>query len=220
MILNTIFLFVLLIIVLYIYDRNITVLDNINLESFKQLLDTIFIYIDKLLNNNQEGFYNQNIEIQKKVEEIIPEAKCLKTLFKKLDEEIQNTETTHIQYHIGKQVRSEYYSKHIYNQILAVVNDDMPHHQMTYLLDIQNKVLKIIHDFIFTTCGSQIPQNLQDLETQFKNCFNDINKKLTKINNDKFIYKGEQLNNNNGFIFSDGSSPVPKNSFYDNLNYY
>lgn len=220
MLINTIFLFIIIITILYIYDRNISVLDNINLESVKKLLDTIFLHIDKLLNTNQEGFYNQNIEIQKKVEELVPESRCLNNLFKKLDEEIQNTSTNHTHYHIGKQVRSEYYAKNIYNQILEVVNDDMPHHQMTYLLDMQNKILKIIHDFIFTTCGSQIPQKLQDLENEFKKCFNDINKKLIEKNNETFIYKGEQLNNTSGFIFSDGSSPVPKNSFYDNLNYY
>lgn len=220
MLLNTFFLLILIIIILYIYDRNIYILDNINLDSIRLFLSNIFIHIDNLLNNNQEGFYNQNIENEKKVEQLIPEAKCLKSLFKKLDSEIKNTKTTYIQYHINKQVRAEYYSKHIYTQILAVINDDMPHHQMTYLLDMQNKILKIIHDFIFTTSGSQIPTHLQDLEIQFKHCFNTINKILTKQNNEKFIYKSETLNNKTGFIFSNGSSPVPKNSFYDNLNYY
>ena len=220
MILNTIVLIILIIIILYIYDRNLTILNNINIDTLNRLLDTIFIKFDKLLNNANEGFNTQNIEIKKKVEKLIPESKCLNSLFNKLNEEILNTETKHTQYHIGKQVRADYYSKKIYNQIFAVINDDMPHHQMTYLLDVQHKILKIIHDFIFTTYGSQIPQHLQHLESKFKNCFIDINKKLTKTNNEKFIYKGKLLNNNSGFIFSDGSSPVPKNTFYDNLNYY
>jgi hypothetical protein len=221
MIYKTIFLLLTIILILYIYDRNITILDNLNFNTLNYVLKIIFNYIDKLYTTNiNESFNTQNIEIEKEVMQQVPESQCLKSLFNTLDNEIVNTQTTPIQYHIGKAVRANYYSNKIYQQILAVINDTMPHHQMSYLLDTQHKILKIIHDFIFTTPGSQIPIHLQKLEHDFKTCFNTINKKLTKINNEQFIYNSDTLNTNSGFIFSNGSDPVPNNTFYDNHNYY
>lgn len=221
MLIRTIFLLLTVIIIIYIYDRNISILDNLNINSINKALATIFTYIDTLINpHTQEPFNTQDLETEKTVMQQLPETQCLKPLFTALDTEIDKTQNTPIQYHIGKAVRANYYSNQIYTQILAVINDTMPHHQMSYLLDTQHKILKIIHDFIFTTPGSQIPTHLQKLENDFKNCFNTINQKLTKINNEHFIYNSETLNTNSGFIFSNGDDPVPNNTYSDNHNYY
>lgn len=231
MTINFIFLIIITLGVLYVYDRNIQILDNLNLIGLKKLLQSIFKYIDSIIYPEYESFTTQQeTELIKQVTEKLPESKCLNKLFKQLEEEIENTNPNKsnpnnsnvFQYHIGKQVRKDYYSTAIYKQIGAVLNDDMPHHQMTYLLDVQHKILKIIHDFIFTTSGSNIPPNLQKLENDFKSCFETINKKLIEMNNDKFIYNdGEKkINTNSGFILTDGSDPLPKNTYYDNFNYY
>lgn len=231
MISNFIFLVIIVIGILYIYDRNIQLLDNINISSIKYILQEIFKYIDTIIYPEYEAFNTQQeSELIKQVTEKLPECNCLNKLFKQLDQEIKNTNPNKsnpsnnnpFQYHVSKQVRKDYYSTEIYKQIAAVLSDDMPHHQMTYLLDVQHKILKIIHDFIFTTSGSNIPNTLQKLESDFKLCFDKINKKLIEINNDKFIYNdGEKnINTNSGFILTDGSDPLPKNTYYDNFNYY
>lgn len=229
---NFIFLIILVIGTLYVYDRNIYVLDNLNLTGLTKVLQSIFKYIDSVIYTEYETFSTQQeTELIKIVTQKLPECNCLNKLFKQLDKEIEKTNPNKtnpinnnnvFQYHIGKKVRKDYYSSTIYKQIDAVLNDDMPHHQMTYLLDVQNKILKIIHDFIFTTPGSNISPELKKLENDFKLCFDKINKKLIAINNDKFIYNNgeKKINTNSGFILNDGSDPLPKNTYYDNFNYY
>jgi hypothetical protein len=152
----------------------------------------------------------------------LPEINCLSGLFNKLYSAGKTYTDETLEYNTGIGVRLEYYFTTIQNQCTAVYNDDKPNLQMSYLLDVQHKILKIIHDFIFITPGSNLPDNLQQLEADFKECFHKINSKLTSYNNKKFIYtdkNNEKINTNSGFI-EHPDEPLAKNTYYDNFGFY
>ena len=226
---RNIILFFVIIIIYYIYDRNIIILDKLNFDNLNNFIQYIFSYLDKLF-NYQETFNNYttqkpsfNIILDNDTHSKLPEINCLSSLFNKLyDSSIKYNQQT-LEFSQGIRVRLEYYFKDIQKQCTAVYNDDKPHLQMSYLLDIQHKILKIIHDFIFITPGSDLPNDLMKLEKDFKDCFSKINTKLTHFNNKKFTYyngkKENEINTNSGFI-EYPNEPLPKNTYYDNFNFY
>lgn len=244
MLLRTIFLVVVLLLIYYIYDRNIIILDNLNLDSLHSIIETLFSYLDNFFNNlsneyntsysksennsadNNEGFKNNTpsfkIKLKPSVYSKLPEITCLPRLFKKLYKLSKKYNNETMEYNTGLGVRLEYYFTVIQNQCTAVYNDDKPNLQMSYMLDIQHKILKIIHDFIFITPGSNLPDELQKLEDSFKECFHKINSKLTSYNNKKFVYSdknNKKINTNSGFI-EHPDEPQAKNTFYDNYGFY
>jgi hypothetical protein len=164
-----------------------------------------------------------SIKISDEVYSNVPQLNCLSNLFSRLYDLSVKYNNQTLEFARGIAVRLEYYFINIQSQIEAVYNDDKPNLQMSYLLDIQHKILKIIHDFIFITPGSELPNDLLILENEFKTCFHKINNKLTKFNNEKFIYYNEEnnkkINTNSGFI-QYPNEPLPKNTYYDNYNIY
>lgn len=221
-------IFFIIIILLYIYDRNITILDNLNIYNIKKILDTIFLYLDKIFYVNYENFniYNCNKPIgNKEYREIlqkIPDINCLNTNFEKLKNEINNNETNLKPFKSSIQARINYYKNKIYKNIYHVLNNAFANNEMVNLIDTQSKIKNIIHDFIFITPSSNLPIQLQNILDEFNNCFNNINKKLNIHNNKKFSDNNQYhiINNKSSFIFNNGYDPVPKNTYYDNLNYY
>jgi hypothetical protein len=239
MLIRTIFLIIVILIIYYIYDRNIIILDNLTSENINQWIQILFNYLDSLLgrmsmaNNGVEGFLNGNgsgnsnrptfqITLDTDTYSKLPEINCLSGLFNKLYTAGKSYTNETLEYNTGIGVRLEYYFTTIQNQCTAVYNDDKPNLQMSYLLDVQHKILKIIHDFIFITPGSNLPDDLQQLEADFKECFHKINSKLTSYNNEKFIYTDknkEKINTNSGFI-EHPDEPLAKNTYYDNFGFY
>lgn len=239
MLIRTIFLIIVVLIIYYIYDRNIIILDSLNVENINQWIQSLFNYLDGLFgrgymsNNNLEGFFNGDsssndkrpsfkITLDADTYSKLPEINCLSGLFNKLYTSGKSYTDETLEYNTGIGVRLEYYFTSIQNQCTAVYNDDKPNLQMSYLLDIQHKILKIIHDFIFITPGSNLPEDLQKLEDDFKECFHKINSKLTSYNNKKFIYtddKKNEINTNSGFI-EHPNEPLAKNTYYDNFGFY
>ena len=240
MLLRTIFLIIVILIIYYIYDRNIIILDNLTSENINQWIQTLFNYLDSLLgrrsmeNNGVEGFFSAGgnsgssnrptfqITLDSETYSKLPEINCLSGLFNKLYTAGKSYTDETLEYNTGIGVRLEYYFTTIQNQCTAVYNDDKPNLQMSYLLDVQHKILKIIHDFIFITPGSNLPDDLQKLEADFKECFHKINSKLTSYNNKKFIYtddKKNEINTNSGFI-EHPDEPLAKNTYYDNFGFY
>lgn len=236
-ILRTFFLILVILIIYYIYDRNIILLDNFTYENINKYLQLLFKYLDNIFtnrhnnlnfgnNNYKEGYTNKKpsfkINLNNEVYSKLPEINCLSRLFSKLYEIGKTYSNETLEYNTGIGVRLEYYFITIQNQCTAVYNDDKPNLQMSYLLDIQHKILKIIHDFIFITPGSNLPEDLQNLEEEFKDCFHKINIKLTSYNNNKFIYKNDnknEINTNSGFI-EHPDEPLAKNTYYDNFGFY
>jgi hypothetical protein len=239
-ILRTFFLLLVLLIIYYIYDRNIIILDNLTTENIYSWIQYLFSYLDNLLNRNNsiysgvEAFSNGNrndgnkgaptfkITLDSETHSKLPEINCLSGLFKKLYSAAKTYSNETMEYNTGIGVRLEYYFTTIQNQCTAVYNDDKPNLQMSYLLDIQHKILKIIHDFIFITPGSNLPDDLIKLEEEFKECFHKINSKLTLYNNKKFIYTDgdkKEINTNSGFI-EHPDEPLAKNTYYDNFGFY
>ena len=237
---RTIFLIIVILIIYYIYDRNIIILDNLTTENINQWIQTLFNYLDSLLgrrsigNNGVEGFFDAGgnsgssnrptfqITLDSETYSKLPEINCLSGLFNKLYTAGKTYTDETLEYNTGIGVRLEYYFTTIQNQCTAVYNDDKPNLQMSYLLDVQHKILKIIHDFIFITPGSNLPDDLQQLEADFKECFHKINSKLTSYNNKKFIYtddKKNEINTNSGFI-EHPDEPLAKNTYYDNFGFY
>jgi len=215
-----------IVVILYIYDRNIPILDKLNLDYLQSILQSIFTYLDKILFGIENFENNTKTHLQLKINKNIiykvPEINCLTSSFHKLQDIIHKYKNDTYSYYLGQNVRLDYYFNNIQTRIEAVYNDDKPNLQMSYLIDIQHKILKIIHDLIFTTPGSDLPHDVLELEQEFKDCFHKINNKLTKYNNTKFIYQDKNkksINTNSGFIdYPD--QPLAKNTYYDNFGFY
>ena len=214
-------------ILLYIFDNDLSVFKHIfNNDLLLNTISIIFKYTTHFFNtiylfdsdNNIENF--SNYKINPELSSKIPELNCLNSLFKKLHQTIIKYKND--TYYLGQNTRLDYYITLIQSNIEAVYNDDKPNLQMSYLIDTQHKILKIIHDLTFTTPGSHLPNDVQKLEHDFKQCFHKINTKLTTYNNSKFIYQDKnhnKINTNSGFIeFPD--QPLPKNTYYDNHGFY
>jgi hypothetical protein len=221
-------IFFIIIILLYIYDRNINILNNIDIYNIKNILGKIFLFIDNILNINfnYENFNNMGYNIDndkyKNIIKKIPDVNCLESLFNKLINEINNNKTNLKQFKLSISLRINYYKQKIHNNIYDVLNKPLANNEMINLLDTQSKIKNIIHDFIFITPYSNLPIELQNLLDEFNNCFLKINKQINIYNNKKFYNNNEyhKINNNSSFIFNNGNDPVPSNTFYDNLNYF
>jgi len=221
-----IILIIVIVLIYYIYDRNIIIIENLNMNSLLELKNYIFSFLDNILSkkdNFDVNMPNFNINLTSKIYSKLPEINCLSNLFSRLYNLSLKYNNTTLDYSNGINIRLEYYFKIIITQCEAVYNDDKPNLQMSYLIDIQHKILKTIHDFIFITSGSKLPNDLTVLENEFKTCFQTINNKLTTYNNKKFIYYNEEnnskINTNSGFtLYPD--EPIAKNTYLDNHDYY
>jgi hypothetical protein len=106
-----------------------------------------------------------------------------------------------------------------YYQIANLLNDVehlYPQQTMTTFLDTQREILREIHNFVFSTPGSKLPIQLEEIRKSLETNFKEINIIIIEKHNKK------QPSDYNMYssVLNEPHEPLAKNSFLDNKSPY